>query len=160
MAQTVAIQRGTGSFTGNSSVTLFTQSGGLATRVISCSFTYYSTASTNKYISLAVSASGGPIYPVGYMFTQNASGALMPSLNPFDPSNNSTNPALRVTLSTSSTSAYPAADPAGISVATATSGGQMYQNFWMGPSDVLRIYHNVAASTVTYGYQFVTVTES
>lgn len=165
MAQTVLMRRGTGTFSaGSSSATLFTQSGGLGTRVIFGGFTFYGTnTNNNTYITISVSASGGPIYPVGYIFNTALGAALLPVMD-FKPvgTNSAAPSSVNIRFSTNTGSNWPAATlPSGATWnSSAGNGGAVLQNFWIGPSDAVIAYADTSSNAQNFGYSFTTITES
>ena len=76
MAQTIALQRGTTTVAGSgaSSVTLFTQSGGTATRVILNQLSFYNSTSASNQSSKVIvylTSSGGQTSVIGFLFGSN-----------------------------------------------------------------------------------------
>ena len=169
MAQTIAMQRGTSttSGTGFISTTLFTQSGGLATRVIFNGLAHRS-AQSQYWVSINVVSSGGSssiigwgqYYAQGSQFVPmamqantaySAGGATGPSAN------------LPTAWANQSNTTYPgASQPNQIAngYPGLALGGGMPLNFWIGPNDsvVHRIYNTGA--TTDFGWSFTTITES
>jgi len=82
MAQTILMRRGTGSISGgNGTATLFTQSGGLATRVIFNNIAFYTTnTNTSFYLYVYVTPSGSAPYVIGQLQV-TASGAQFSAVN-------------------------------------------------------------------------------
>lgn len=166
MAQTIAMQRGTGtlSASGNTSATLFLQSGGSATRVIVNGIAFFTNSGTGNpmYMSLYVDSSGGPGYIVGKYYQYTASGQFTVS-----PSNGmgtvGSGPGFgdcSTQLYNGSSTTWPAfASPSNV---TAAFGGlsSVMQNFWLGPGDSVVLRANNGGLAQTYGYSFTTITES
>jgi hypothetical protein len=181
MAQTVALQRGTGtlSTTGTTSVTLFTQSGGLATRVIFNQLTWYlnaGTSSAGMTAILCLNSSGGQSSVIA-LYRANSStmwGGNFVNKNNGNPMPRSIYNGSGMVMSTSSMYQQSAAQAIGTNAGTVTiNQGSSYidtmpTNFWIGPSDALTFKmsaNNPAGKgtsplTCTYSYSFTTITES
>lgn len=171
MAQTIATQRGTGTATQNTNVTLFTQSGGLSTRVILNQLTLYATSSDWQYPQLQIVhlSSNGASSVIGYM-RLGGTGAYSMSMMA---ANNALGP---VQVGGNSGSTFMGGVYYG-NVANTWSGntspGNQYQggngsyysympsNYWIGPGDSIQIkwWDNASVSAV-YGFSFTTITES
>lgn len=169
MPQTVAMQRGTGSITNNQFVTLFTQSGGLATRVILNQLTWYFGNGNLDYpqINLIHLSSTGASSVIGYWqfytLTGARQGQMMPTPNSA-PLERLTNGWSSVAGAYGSNSNQWMGATSGINtnVSDGTSRSYMPQNCWIGPSDSLRLVFTEGSGgfTMTYGYSFTTITES
>lgn len=176
MAQTILIQRGTTTATGDSSataVTLFTQSGGLGTRVIINQLSFSpaaGTSNTDTKVLLNILSSGGYSNPVGFwwgnsnsvsqgcwsvgvsgdVWGANASAASAIQPNGFG-SNDSPNGAGMGSYNMSQ-------------LRFGISNGNSYgpTNFWIGPSDAvqIRVWRSSGTATYNIGYSFTTITES
>ena len=175
MAQTILVQRGTTTATRDSTataVTLFTQSGGLGTRVIINQLSWAGAsgaANANTSVYLNVVSSGGYSNPVGYWYAGGNSvsqgcwsvgtsgdvwGLNAGTANVFHPngwgSNDATNGAGMGSLNLN----YPR-----FGVTYGNSWGPT--NFWIGPSDAVQIRVFAGGSaTCNIGYSFTTITES
>jgi len=185
MAQTIALQRGTVStnLNGNTSTTLFTQSGGTATRVIIGGVGMYTNTSTGSLaMQLVVGLSGSTTNTIVIAFKGSSTAlntysmdfipGLMPTSGAMRPSTNST-PSGTSILSNNSANVFSGSqslDGAYITGAdTATNFGNNTFNyeycpaqFWMGPSDTLffRGRNSNGAYTGNVAYSFTTITES
>jgi len=190
MAQTVATQRGTGSGSQSGSATLFTQSGGNATRVIFNQFAAYA-ANSNYTSSLTFTmnhvVSNGSTNIIGWYRTSAASST---SFQLF-PNPNSTGPMETVPYINSNGQVYSSNVNGGISgtvgnypgssntvsigvpvnTSNPTFSSYAPQNFWIGPDDSVVIrwaygqYYDVFQGgqfypNITYAYHFTTITES
>jgi hypothetical protein len=162
MAQTIAMQRGTGtlSASGNTSATLFLQSGGTATRVICNGIAWYSN-SGYSFMHLFVVPSGGAPYIVGRFFQYASDGQFVAAPNgglvvvgggsgAFDGV---------IQMYRNGNNYIANADPSSV---TTNAGGQasMPQNFWIGPGDEVKLRANNGGAAQTFGYSFTTITES
>jgi hypothetical protein len=190
MPQTIALQRGTTTLTGDgtTSVTLFTQSGGIATRVIvnQLSFFFSSALDANADMRGIVyhQSSGGQgsvlgilkntqgttslkavQFPVG-SFTNNPWTGLSPTATalpfmgvPYIGSTNATEDML-TSPTGSVNNTY--------SSTSNERGSAITQNFYIGPGDSIRIKFNARTNvndvstptTVNIGYSFTTITET
>jgi hypothetical protein len=190
MAQTVATQRGTGSGSQSGSATLFTQSGGNATRVIFNQFAAYA-ANSNYTGSLTFTmnhvVSNGSTNIIGW-FRTGGSGNSSTSFQLF-PNPNSTGPMETVPYINSNgyvyssnvnggisgvVGSYPgSSNTVGIGVPVSTGNFTISsyapQNFWIGPNDSVVIrwsygqYYDgesYISPNITYAYHFTTITES
>lgn len=183
MAQTIALQRGTTTVTtdGTTAVTLFTQSGGIATRVIfnALGISFATAANTGGvYIALFHQQSGGQATLIGYLNTNNTTKNYQfnPGASPdndflgvYSSGQNSIMPAAPVLRSGASSMSANAG-----SVSFTYQGGSntqlslMAKNFYMGPGDSLfmkidaRYQSGKSQSTTTanISYSFTTITES
>jgi hypothetical protein len=183
MAQTIALQRGTTTVTGNGTteVTLFTQSGGTATRVILNQLgASISEVPSNAYMTLIHQVSGGHTFVLGIL-KYPASGARsfqFPSGASSDQAF-SGNSVLSSTSASKLISSMPViysdgtsgvanVSPNSIGIEWATSANDtrmamLCSNFYMGPSDSLRIRcraDGAGTTTATISYSFTTITES
>jgi len=181
MAQTVALQRGSGTLSGNgtSAATLFTQSTGLATRVIFNQLTWYLNSSTNSggmRAILVLNSSGGQGSVIGLYnaasssmwgggFTNKNAGNPMPGAG----WNGSTTIISSSSMYQQSSAAAMGSNASAVSLSTGNSYYEtMPTNFWMGPSDSLSFRINAQQAggkgssplTVTYSWSFTTITES
>jgi hypothetical protein len=159
MAQTIALQRGTGTVGGtNNSSTLFTQSGGISTRVIFNQLALYNPYGSNwsypgaylvhnvsngssNIIAWAINSGGG-----GFQFyiNSNSTGQIIGNSLNYPGSNTETN---------SWGFNYQAN--------SGSFSGFSPQNFWIGPSDSLAIrFFSNNGYGATYAYHFTTITES
>tara|TARA_R110002126_G_scaffold70349_2_gene177137 strand:- start:80 stop:631 length:552 start_codon:yes stop_codon:yes gene_type:complete len=183
MAQTIALQRGstTVAGSGGSSATLFTQSGGTATRVIINGLAIKNTTTSNGNAAyLGVAQSGGSVFwgvaikslgssltIAGFDFypgvsnmsgAQRAStqftqtGALVVGNNNANIFPANDNPASYTVLSTDNATAI---------ISSQSSFENCPQQFWIGSGDavVMRVFANTGG-TITIGYSFTTITES
>ncbi len=173
MAQTIAMYRGTGSLaSGTTNTTLFTQSGGSATRVISNSVVFYVNAiNQNLYASVTVTPSTGVAYVVGHgLWT--AAGVqftIADNVSAFSQSLGATPaPMYNFAQITQNTVANYApgnvVHPYDVTINTTTSntrGGGLPGNFWIGSGDSVVLRINSATQAITaYSYSFTTITES
>lgn len=188
MTQTVGLQRGTTTVTpnGNNTVTLFTQSGGTATRVIPSQLCFYATSSANSanQIMVRLTTSGGQTSIIGVARISSAGGFYAWQFTiTGSPNNNFVGTGglsgygsflnSNVNLSQASTVGdMGSATPSSIALNYSDSGTQrnifLPSNFWMGPGDSISIkpfWQNVSGKSVSYptlniSYSFVTITES
>jgi len=184
MAQTIALQRGTTTVAGSgaSSVTLFTQSGGTATRVILNQLSFYNSTSASNSSSrvlVYLTSSGGQTSVLGYLFGSNGTGYSYQFLPGGGNSNVGAGVSTAVlgqcpVIQSSNTSAdIGTPNPSNVSASFDTSTGRNQaifpSNFWMGPSDSIKIkaYQSYTSgkstlqvATVNIGYSFTTITES
>jgi hypothetical protein len=182
MPQTVALQRGTTTTTSNNAwVNLFTQSGGIATRVIINGLYITAGAGPGTYQTMLLSInsnSGGVYLPVAF---KSSSTSYAPSTMFFLPGNTASPSAGAQTSSTSAT-----ASNQSILTASTSNGsplpGDMYvigptqannmssqtsqfefcpQNFWIGPNDSVSFAcRSPNINTYTVVFSFTTITES
>jgi hypothetical protein len=151
MAQTVATVRGSVS---GSSPTLFTQSGGNATRVIlnQVFFVIYSYSSLN--IKLRHVPTNGGTSTIGWWFSNSAnSGQLCPNPNGTGPLEYALNSTYNLMMPVNGAWVDD-------SIAASTNGSVTSyapQNFWIGPGDSIRL--DTTGNTTCY-YHFTTITES
>jgi hypothetical protein len=171
MPQTVALQRGSGTLNSGSFATLFTQSGGLATRVIVSQLVFYVGASgpvDSPQLILSHLSSNGTASVIGYAQafasdTNLRQGQLMPSSGENGLKNASFSNSVALNGYARGTSADWLGASQGFNMDLNDSSRRSFvpQNFWIGPSDSVRINWNEGSSkVVTYGFTFVTVTES
>jgi hypothetical protein len=189
MAQTVALQRGTGTVGVNGSATLFTQSGGISTRVILNQLAFYATSGywLTPTMTLVHVVSNGSTNVIGWWKPSGSpgSGQLTPNPNGSGPTQttSSLNPNNSYVHNTTANggamvgtySAYPGSysQPAMFAYYFYSSnndrGSYAPQNFWIGPSDSLlfRAYDYTYDQNggsggygATYAYHFTTITES
>ena len=165
MAQTIAMQRGTGtlSASGNTSATLFVQSGGTATRVILNGIAWYSSTGSNSiYMNLYVDAVNGAGYIIGSFYQYSQAGQFTVSPNGglgvvgygSGVLDNTTQ------IYSGSASTWPAyTSPTNLSY---NIGGRssVPQTFWIGPGDEVKLRVNNGGYAQSYGYSFTTITES
>jgi hypothetical protein len=180
MAQTIAMQRGSTSATfDNTRYTLFTQSGGNATRVIINAITVWSGGGfgTPAAMMLQVLNSGTSVYlPIAM---KSGGGAVSPSAMTFIPETVGVN-AGAVRTSTTETlsgqtlwfpggSGWPSASDANLVGAASNvsqSNGQFAfeycpKNFWIGPGDsVILQVKGSSNPSGTMGWSFTTITET
>jgi hypothetical protein len=179
MAQTVAIQRGTTTLTSAASPsTIYTQSGGNATRVIFNWVCFYcpdgQPGSNNGIMLHHFSSSGGSV-PIGY-YRNNISygnGIMLPNQG----SNSFGQWATQGTSSTLTplqgiTGSYGITGYTGsLNVGSITltyplaqdyfKSSFLPQNFWIGPSDTIKLsWTDNSGYTANVAWSFVTVTES
>ena len=190
MAQTVATQRGTGSSASyNGSATLFTQSGGNATRVVFNQLAAYTSTSETVdtvYFTMNHVVSNGSSNVIGWYryYGSNGLGSIG-SLQLF-PNPNGTSPTESIPfvintslytynihggMTSGPTGNYPGSSYS-LFMAGPTNPNSPYissyvpQNFWIGSGDsiVIRWYWAWTASGyypgINYAYHFVTITES
>jgi hypothetical protein len=189
MAQTVALQRGTGTVGVNGSATLFTQSGGISTRVILNQLAFYASGGNwlTPTMTLVHVVSNGSTNVIGWWKPNSLAGAGQFSPNPngggptqtsssFNPNNNYIhNTTANGGAMVATYGAYPGSysQPGmfpyyGVYYSGTDRGSYAPQNFWIGPSDSLlfRAYDNQYDQTgnsglgATYAYHFTTITES
>jgi len=170
MAQTIAMQRGSGSISvGTSSVlvTLFTQSGGTATRVVFNGFSYAcSNTNSNVAVLLRVDQSGGGKYVLGKQQMTAAAATFVPMVtNMYQPVYNGSalsNTAGNFSHNVGGSDYVGTGSPFDTTIRADIAGGGIPQNFWIGPSDavVLNIQNNSGSFTTNYAYSFTTITES
>lgn len=190
MAQTVALQRGTTTVSGNNgSATLFTQSGGTATRVILNNLSFYSATPcySGMYITLGLVQSGGQSSIIGQIRDAQTGALGRYSTQFFTTGNNQAqgmqfqsqgitgtffNSQTLLTGSTSNTDIGATNQSSTFLAVPLTSNYQKFsfcpQNFYMGPSDSLIVktsWYNISGKSVVYAtvntsYSFTTITES
>jgi hypothetical protein len=186
MAQTVALQRGTTTVSGTSTstTTLFTQSGGTATRVIVNNLSFYSSTNAQQGLNIGFynTSSGGQTSLVGYLYRPSAntcySCQFLPygSGSPFTgvPPGGTTNiyPSTPLLAGFTSNQDIGGTSPGSINFTYPSAGNLIINgcpaNFYMGPSDSLKIkatWYQIAGKSVNYGtvnisYSFTTITES
>jgi len=184
MAQTIALQRGTTTVTSNgtSSATLFTQSGGTATRVILNQLGVYYSSEPNEGSAFVVvyhNISGGQSLMLGLMrdTDRRRSNQFVPgasSENPFLGSATQTGTTTAVALNRAPTIGSSGTTGVGSSNANAVAidyssaatprYASMPSNFYMGPGDSLSLktYAILDGNPVTANitYSFTTITES
>jgi hypothetical protein len=184
MPQIIALQRGTTTVTanGSSSATLFTQSGGLATRVIvnQLSLTYDFAADTGTvqvgvyhesfggqtsliglFRRLDASSFRAVQFPVGAFTNNNWGGTPLPTGADFL----ATVPVLGHTQASGDMfSTSPSNINVGYSTTSNTRFSVLPSNFYIGPSDSVKIKTNFSSSsgtaTATISYSFTTITET
>jgi len=159
MPQTIAMIRGTTSCANGSSVTLFTQSGGTATRVILNWVAFYNTG-TNSYSSpncvlYHTSSAGGAGVVAGWANNSSNYGGQISGGIPSVTSNSSNSVFGNVAGN------YPALLQAmrvnNISAGTTFAAS----NFWIGPSDSVSLsWYDNNNQNINVAYSFTTVTES
>jgi hypothetical protein len=168
MAQTVATVRGSGSSASNGgNATLFTQSGGNATRVILNQFNFSTPDGGAVYtasIKLNHSPTNGGNNAVGW-WVASSSGNYMSS-GQLCPNPNGTGPTECTTFNPGYVM-FPvnaAFVNGGISYYTNSYNTYSYapQNFWIGPGDSVTFSWSWASGTngINYYYHFTTITES
>lgn len=185
MAQTIALQRGTTTVqcNGTSSATLFTQSGGTATRVIlnQLGFYFASTPAANTvFAGVFHESSGGQSFLLGLIrdpdrrrsyqfvpgaFTQGGFGGTATQTGTSTAAVLSNAPCIGATGSTGIGSSDV---NGGVIVEYSTAAGYKYSmmpsNFYIGPSDVIsmKIFGDTSGGPVTtyISYSFTTITES
>jgi len=170
MAQTIATQRGTGSLY-NGIATLFTQSGGNATRVIFNQLAFYSNSSTmsSAIISIIHTVSNGSTNIIGWWRPNGGvyAGQICPNPNGTSPMQttwntngygNSNGGLIQV-----NTLNYPGSFTVFAITGYSDMGYGSYapQNFWIGPGDSVAIrFYDGNGNGLNYAYHFVTITES
>lgn len=189
MPQTIALQRGTTSVTSDSSsvVTLFTQSGGTATRVIVNNLgVYFTTLPNSGSVSmlLYISQSGGQDMVIGQLSTSDRTRSYQflagsstnnsfmgVGLSQSSSSNNNVVPSTPQIRSTGS-NGVASANANQISVVysslSTTQLAVLNSNFYMGPSDSIKMKiqasvtsgKSVISTTGNISYSFTTITES
>jgi len=183
MAQTIAMQRGTTTITANGTgpTTLFTQSGGTATRVIINGISGYSGSNYNYWcMMLSITNTGTSVnLPVAFKSTGGTFGAcggffflsgLGAASNGAAQKANTAATGTSAAVLLSNANTWPrSGDPVIVSVNDALtpngSSGAVYeycpQNFWIGPGDsvCLGLYNSGGGST-NVAWNFTTVTES
>lgn len=166
MAQTIAIQRGASSVSNNTITTLFTQSGGTATRVIANMLTFYANTSGNGCnATLIHTSSGGGSHIVGYL--GGSSGLVQTAIAVNGMSNaaswigNASGIAYGNTMIRGGSTAYQGTLIQGFPVSPASNVSYLPQNFWIGPSDTLSFgVYDSGWSTIQVAWSFTTITES
>jgi hypothetical protein len=183
MAQTIALQRGTTSIAaldGSTKYTMFTQSGGTATRVIINGVSMYASAARNGMsMIIGVQKSGGGFFTVAYKTISNngtyggfdffpgninnISGGL---------SNASSTASLQTVMAANLASAYPANQvpknaflSGGNSATNGYGASSNYEfcptQFWVGPSDIVYFKgQNVNEDAGEFSWSLTTITES
>ncbi|NDG29902.1 hypothetical protein EB118_07370 [bacterium] len=186
MAQTIALQRGyTSTAASGGNVTLFTQSGGIATRVIvnNLSVCVSPSAYYTNYVPgilVNVAQSGGGSYVIGHAKVQTWSGYSAMQFLPYGPDNvfitQHTGYFPMILIGYSSTSGVGNASlSGGFSSNVQISSGNSYiysgiaSNFYIGPNDSVQIrvyaqygdaYSGIYPCTAYIYYSFTTITES
>jgi hypothetical protein len=181
MAQTVAIQRGTTVLTSASSpTTIYTQSGGNATRVIWNFIAVYQAGGNNfgsvNSLNISHFSSSGGSAPIGYFKNNLGWGnfAILPnqgssSFNQYAPgySGSSVLYPLQGIVGSYSATSYTgnlaANQTSFVSPQANLVNPSMFlpQNCWIGPSDTLKLaFADNNGFDATVGWSFVTITES
>ena len=172
MPQIVATQRGTGSATKNTITTLFTQSGGNATRVIFNQLAFYSNGAIGSLngptISIVHTVSNGSTNIIGWYKGYGSSatgGQICPNPNGTGPTQtNGTSNSNGGFMVNNNSFDYPGSASyfniqggyTDISI-----GSYAPQNFWISSGDSVSLrYHDGVPNTLNYAYHFVTITES
>jgi len=183
MAQTIALQRGstTVSSSGSSGVTLFTQSGGTATRVIINGLAFKnSVAGSGCVAQLYVAQSGGTVFwAVAIKATASSNGAggfdFYPGVQNMSGAQRSSAQYTQtgaVILGINTNNVFPADgnvaaytlfstdNPASI-VSSMANLENCPSQFWIGSGDAvaMKVFNN-GGGTATIGYSFTTITES
>ena len=159
MAQTIAMIRGTTTCANGSSVTLFTQSGGTATRVILNWVAFYVTGGTN-YSSpncnlYHTSSSGGAGVVAAWANNSGNSGGQFSGGIPSTQSGSANSVFSNVTGN------YPALLQAMRVSSLGSTPGFTASNFWIGPSDTVSLsWYDNNSQNINVAYSFTTVTES
>ena len=163
------MQRGTGTWAagGNITATLFTQSGGTATRVIVNSVVLKATNDSSIWqSSVIIATSGGGSQLIGWGQWYGNSGQFVPldhNANTMVYNGSALTNFWAWAPRTSTANTY-AADVAPGSVAGPysglTQGGAIPLNLWMGPSDSIQLKITNNSYGGTYAYSFTTITES
>ena len=177
MAQTVAIQRGITSVVATSTgaeTTLFTQSGGAATRVIINQLTFYSpnTQVARLFVlTLNFNSSGGYKSPFIYMRGNGVSAmTFIPGPTDSAAATQQTGTTavggLALLSNTATSTGVSMGNLSSSLLYLGTASDNMFQtgptNFWMGPGDSISVKLSINADTPTcpIGYSFTTITES
>jgi hypothetical protein len=170
MAQTIAMSRGTTSVGQNSLTTLYTNSGGTASRVIINMVSLNANGISTPSVNLVYTSTSGGNSVIGYLKYNTSVTSFQ-----FAPANNGVGPAQfgYNASSTAPISGIISANQAAIytgSVAPSNlniNGGsdvrQSYcpSNIWMGPSDTISVIANDNNSvTFNLAYSFTIITES
>ena len=170
MPQTVAMVRGTTVIAPYTPTTIYTQSGGIATRVIINMIAAYGTSGlSSPYFDLYYTSSSGGNSVIGY-FKSNASMTsiqLMPANNGFGPiqvGGNSGSVPMTGAGGGNVGTVYPGTiSPFSWNVYHGSDNRMSYcpSNLWMGPSDTLGIacVDNNSAN-FQFAWSFTTITES
>jgi hypothetical protein len=172
MAKTIAMQRGTSTISPSSPATLFTQSGGYATRVICNQLVFYAASGSLYYptCELALYNSSGPRTTLAMIYpATTAPGAIQ--FLPHCGQNNASHP-----VANSVQQFGAVGGPGSSSLGTSTNNGpnttywqanNVYTNlnipseFYIGPGDSLVAkYQNDNGSDVRVGWSFTTITET
>lgn len=184
MPQTIALQRGTTTVSTDNvtSVTLFTQSGGIATRVILNQLGFFFSGSPTAGLIHAVvlhTVSGGQTFMLGilrdtdrrrsYQFPPGASSnsAFLGSATQTAASTSAVWSNFPIMSGTGSTGVG-SSDASGVitdySTGTSAKYSMMPSNFYMGPGDsiTMKIFAEVSGgpTTANISYSFTTITES
>jgi hypothetical protein len=170
MPQTIATQRGTGSATRNTSTTLFTQSGGNATRVIFNQLAFYSSGASGSLsyptISIVHTVSNGSTNIIGWYkgYGSMAGGQICPNPNGTGPTQtNGTSNSNGGFMVNGNSYNYPGSDSFYIQggYTDISIGSYAPQNFWISSGDSVSLrYQESNPNTLNYAYHFVTITES
>lgn len=173
MAKTIAMQRGTASISSTSPVTLFTQSGGYATKVICNQLVFYA-ASGNLYypvVELALYSASGPRTSLGIIYTSSSSTGAIQFL-PHAGQHNAAHPIgqynqqygtvnTSVGNATSGTSTGTSPNPGYYQAGSLSIMINVPTEFYIGPSDSLVAkYQNDNGSNIQVGWSFTTITET
>jgi len=166
MPQTIAMQRGTSTVASANATTLWTQSGGTATRVIfnGMGFRLANTGS-NSYIDIVVVPSGGAPYVIAKLESDRTSWQFQAANNPYSMNTSPNSFGDVVIFRSNSAGTYTGdfATIAGVNYVQDASnqGTGLPLNFWIGPSDaIVARFQNNASQTATFGWSFTTITES
>jgi hypothetical protein len=166
MAQTIAMQRGTSTVASNATTTLWTQSGGTATRVIFNGMAFKN-SNTNvfSYYFIYVVPSGGAPYVIQRGLTDRAAWQISPSYDGYGILSNTNQFGNMALFRLNTASTYPADSTSPNGVLYIPDGNNnntgIPLNFWIGPSDVIKVtYAHDSGNTATFGWSFTTITES
>jgi hypothetical protein len=188
MAQTIALQRGTTTVSagGNTVVTLFTQSGGTATRVIINQLIVYFTSGppgvSGNGMNLYLTSSGGYSSIIGQMKYESSGSMWAWQANTGAPNNgfNGTSPGTSNAINSANPFTFQSTSAGDMITGTTSQTYMQYSNtsfnaycnfpanFYMGPSDALKLKvrglytsgKGTASGTANVGYSFTTITES
>lgn len=166
MAQTISVVKGTTTCADSSSVTLYTNSGGIASRVIPNMISWY--ANSNGIAgsgNLNFFSSAGGSCVIGYYKGPYGSGQgqFMPANNgvgPLQYGGNSSYVSVNGAIAAGgAVGTYIGAWPANYAQPSGSAMSYLPSNFWMSPSDYLTFSWQ-AGTSVTIAYSFTIITES
>jgi hypothetical protein len=171
MTQTVATQRGTTSMTSGGSSTLFTQSGGLNTRVIFNMMTFFLDGSGSAVaITITHTSSAGGSGVIGYLYANSTkNGCFFPANNAVSGVQtvmNSTTAFALQGIITGGTGYIGATAANSVSLLAGSQGltpnaSYLPSNYYIGPSDTISVrMYDANGNSGTFAYSITTITES
>lgn len=170
MAQTIAMVRGSGSLaSGSADATLYTQSGGNATRVIFNGLSMKtSSGGTQWYTTICLISAGGSSSVLGWGRWYAGAAQFVPMAmqanTAYSPGGNSSATASLPTAWANQNNITYTGDSQPDQISSGypglALGGGMPLNFWMGSGDSIRLRNYNSSYSTNFGYSFTTITES